>query len=379
MRASRSLRCLGMFIIVQVTVALFLVGIMLFKSEKLVWKEAKPNYPTSRSSLINNKLSNSVSVSGKPDFSKEEPIKILRWNSNPGGRGGLVKDCDVPCLHTLDRSDSVLRTASAVVFHIPSYNGNNPRAVLAGKAKQALTVALSMESSEYFGRQRDLSDFDLTSTTSFNSDLPVAYFEWNYNLLLDVGDWPWERREPAILFVARNCNSKNRREDLVRALQKYVRVDSVSSCLNNHPWPRDIPRRNKDALQKRYLMYLAAENSNEKDYVTEKVYGGLINGAVPLYLGAPNIEEFVPSHSVIAIPSNFNDNDINRIANIAKNIISNKTAYEDWIGFKKRPYEERFKQKLSVANVHIWCRLCRKLYATKHGLGWDKQRQEIIF
>lgn len=126
-------------------------------------------------------------------------------------------------------------------------------------------------------------------------------------------------------------------------------------------------------------MYLAAENSIEKDYVTEKVYGGLINGAVPLYLGSPTIEEFVPTHSVIPVPADFTEEDVKRIADIAKTIIANKTVYEEWIEFKKHPYEEKFKRKFAVANTHIWCRLCRKLYAMKNGLGWDKELQEIIF
>ena len=312
----------------------------------------------------------------RPDLRGLEPIKLVQY---AGGRGeGPVKNCDIPCVHSSDRSDASINTAAAIIYHIPSFGGS-PRGALNGRGAQALTVAISMESSEYYRRQKDLSDYDLTITYSFDSDLPVTYYGWDYNLLKDVSEWPWERREPAIVFVARNCHSRNRRENLVKLLQKYVRVDSVSSCMNNHQWPPDIPRSNKDALQMRYLMYLAAENSAEKDYVTEKVYGGLINGAVPIYLGAPNIEEFVPTHSVIPVPIDFNETDVIRIAEIAKNIFTNKTVYEEWIEFKKHPYEERFERKFSISRTHIWCRLCRKLYAMKNGYGWDHELQEIIF
>ena len=409
-RPRHLLKCLSFAIIIQVVVGLILVASALLTPETntntplTLWSldnsknqapiipvpssdsSKDPSLPSSKkpSKLpLLDKPSEKISISEttpkkktKPDLSGIEPIKIVQWT---GGRGeGPVKKCDVPCYHTSDKSDSTLSTASAVVFHIPSFGGN-PRTTLNGKASQALTAALSMESGEYYRRQKDLSDFDLTITCSFDSDLPVTYYGWDYNLLLDVSDWPWERREPAIVFVAKNCHSKNRRETLVKMLQKYVRVDSVSSCMNNHQWPSDIPRSNKDALQKRYLMYLAAENSIEKDYVTEKVYGGLINGAVPLYLGSPTIEEFVPTHSVIPVPGDFTEEDVRRIADIAKTIIANKTVYEEWIEFKKHPYEERFKRKFSVANTHIWCRLCRKIYAIKNGLGWDKVLQEIIF
>jgi hypothetical protein len=41
------------------------------------------------------------------------------------------------------------------------------------------------------------------------------------------------------------------------------------------------------------------------DYVSEKVYGGLAAGAVPIYLGAPNIYDstFVPENSLLIPPN----------------------------------------------------------------------------
>lgn len=413
-RSGHLLKCLGLAITAQVIVGLFLVATTLVKTDTYtesplkMWRRDSSPTPSqtniqvldrphplhrlppkspehiSKDPIINTPKAPlpSQSETGRetqkkrPDLSGQEPIRIVHWS---GGRGeGPVKNCDVPCIHSSDRSDSSVNSAGAIVFSIPSFGGN-PRSALNGKGAQALTAALSMESSEYYHRQKDLSDYDLTITCSFDSDLPVTYYGWNYDLLKDVSEWPWERREPAIVFVARNCHSRNRRETLVKMLQKYVRVDSVSSCMNNHAWPSDIPRSNKDALQMRYMMYLAAENSIEKDYVTEKVYGGLINGAVPLYLGAPNVEEFVPTHSVIPIPSDFTEADVIRIAETAKNILTNKTVYGEWTEFKNHPYEDKFERKFRIARTHIWCRLCRKIFALKNGYGWNKELQEIIF
>lgn len=53
-----------------------------------------------------------------------------------------------------------------------------------------------------------------------------------------------------------------------------------------------------DILQE-YRWVLAMENSVGLDYVTEKVYDGLISGAIPLYLGAPNVWDFIPSPEAI--------------------------------------------------------------------------------
>ena len=344
-----------------------------------ITKKSQSSIPyVKHDSNVHSNFSFTVKRKERPELKNLDPIRIVLWSAGRANDVKLMKRCDIPCVRTDDKSEASLQKAAAVVFSIPSYRGD-PRAALKGKHTKALTVAFSIESSEYYRRQKDLSDYDLTATCSFDSDLPVTYYGWKNNLLLNVSDWPWERREPAIVFIARNCHSRNRRETLVRLLQKYVRVDSVSSCMNNHPWPADIPRSNRDDLQKRYLMYLAAENSVEKDYVTEKVYGGLINGAVPLYLGSPNIQEFVPTHSVIQVPADFTEIDVQRISETVKQIFTNKTVYEEWIEFKKHPYEERFKRKFSISQTHIWCRLCRKIFAMQNGHGWNKELQEIIF
>ncbi|KPI84270.1 putative glycosyl transferase [Leptomonas seymouri] len=45
---------------------------------------------------------------------------------------------------------------------------------------------------------------------------------------------------------------------------------------------------------RKYKYVLAFENSIEDDYVTEKVYNALLSGALPLYVGAMNIDEYIP-------------------------------------------------------------------------------------
>ena len=49
----------------------------------------------------------------------------------------------------------------------------------------------------------------------------------------------------------------------------------------------------------RYRYAIAIENSVGQDYVTEKLYEPLAAGAVPVYLGAPNFRDFVPSGEAV--------------------------------------------------------------------------------
>ena len=56
-------------------------------------------------------------------------------------------------------------------------------------------------------------------------------------------------------------------------------------------------------MLRRYPFYLAFENSDETDYVSEKVFHALEAGVLPVYAGAPNVADFVPPNSVIELSS----------------------------------------------------------------------------
>ena len=114
------------------------------------------------------------------------------------------------------------------------------------------------------------------------SQVPVTYLRrssiamwgaapvvWNASGLLALA----ASRRASAVFVARNCASRNGREKLVRALDAALPggVDRPGGCLNNVPWPHCGGKRcSKHAVLRRYPFYLAFENSNEADYVTEK-------------------------------------------------------------------------------------------------------------
>jgi hypothetical protein len=49
----------------------------------------------------------------------------------------------------------------------------------------------------------------------------------------------------------------------------------------------------------RYKYCLCFENTSIKGYVTEKIFDCLYTGTIPLYLGAPNISEFIPETAYI--------------------------------------------------------------------------------
>ena len=78
----------------------------------------------------------------------------------------------------------------------------------------------------------------------------------------------------------------------------------AGSCLNNKKKPDQGSGwfNSKVDIIRTYKFLLTFENSNVRDYVTEKFNHALVAGTVPVYLGADTIRDFQPSpHSIINV------------------------------------------------------------------------------
>ena len=68
-----------------------------------------------------------------------------------------------------------------------------------------------------------------------------------------------------------NCNDRNGRRQYAHELQKYIPVDIYGACGSKY-CPRSNAHKCFDMLDRDYKFYLAFENSNCKDYITEKFF-----------------------------------------------------------------------------------------------------------
>eukprot|EP01033_Poteriospumella_lacustris_P005267 gene5267-3763_t len=84
----------------------------------------------------------------------------------------------------------------------------------------------------------------------------------------------------------------------------------------------------REAMAK-YKFYLAFENTNERGYVTEKVFDALYAGVVPVYLGSKvDCQALMPSaHSVIYV-DDF-DHDMSRLGEYLTHFDNEFTKDED--------------------------------------------------
>ena len=113
---------------------------------------------------------------------------------------------------------------------------------------------------------------------------------------------PFHLRKNAIAYVNSNCATNTGRDDLVKeiagVLEPFgVPLHSFGACLNNMPLSSRAD--SKIDTLRLYKFCVAIENSEDKHYVTEKLYDALVAGCVPIYFGAPNVLEYVPHADAI--------------------------------------------------------------------------------
>ena len=77
-----------------------------------------------------------------------------------------------------------------------------------------------------------------------------------------------------VAWLVSHCITMNHREDYVRQLKQHVDVDVFGECGRRHECQRYSPEC-EQKLNDEYRFYLALENSNCRDYITEKF---LVNG-----------------------------------------------------------------------------------------------------
>ena len=241
------------------------------------------------------------------------------------------------------------------------------------------TITFSMEGEAYYPKLHiDPEGFRLNhfySTTHFQSDIPLPYFSWaEYSIQQEAV--PFDKGIKAAVFMARNCNSHNNREKIVQELidSPYFRVDSVSSCLHNADVPPGSDKANKSSVLRKYLFYLAFENQCTEDYITEKMWGALGAGPIPVYYGATNIHEHVPPHSIINV-GDFNSTD--DLAMYLNKVANDRSLYDSYHTWRKQPLPSSFVSKYNFTHIHGTCRTCRWAFARMYGLGWNHFQQEV--
>ncbi len=115
----------------------------------------------------------------------------------------------------------------------------------------------------------------------------IQWFEQNHPNEFDLYGTNWDR-----VYFTGKCSRLN------LLLQRvYTRFPGLFHSKRFPSWKGKVPR--KGAVLRKYKFALCYENAIFPGYVTEKLFDGFFAGCVPVYLGAPDVTESVPSQTFV--------------------------------------------------------------------------------
>ena len=194
--------------------------------------------------------------------------------------------------------------------------------------------------------------FNWTLSYRRDSDVFVPYgiprkvdmSERNIESMRDEDNYFKQKTQDGAIAMISNCKDDARRYKLIEYLKKYINVKVYGRCGEGRL------DSSKEDIQKQYKFYLAFENSNCVDYVTEKYWRSLTSGQIPLVAWRNNMTGVVIPESYINI---FDFTDITKAGEYIKRVNDNATLYNSYFKWKEA-YETHSPRAL--------CELCKKLH-----------------
>lgn len=236
----------------------------------------------------------------------------------------------------ITRDAARIADADIVAFHLP----NVDRGAMPAKRAGQVWVGWTMESDACYPHQADpafLRPFDRLVSYRRDADVWLPYF--------NAGTPDALRRPPGpktcgIAYVQSGKTELWGRRDYVWVMMRHAVIDSYGRSLRNRPaWPDWAPD-DKLRLMERYAFTLAFENSIAEDYVTEKFFDALSVGSVPVYRGAPNIEDFAPGEDCYVDARRFDGPAA--LARHLDHLLRTPEAYRRHLAWKERPLRPAF-------------------------------------
>uniref|UniRef100_A0A1B6D299 Fucosyltransferase n=2 Tax=Clastoptera arizonana TaxID=38151 RepID=A0A1B6D299_9HEMI len=196
-----------------------------------------------------------------------------------------------------------------------------------------------------------------TATYRRDSDIVAPYEKWVY-FDENIKEYPGPMRDfvgnktHKVAWFVSNCGARNGRLQYAQELGKYIQVDIYGAC-GKHRCPRSMGDKCFEMLDEKYKFYLAFENSNCKDYITEKFFvNGLGHNILPIVMGArpEDYARSAPTNSYIHVDDFESPK---HLAQYLNTLDKNDDLYNSYF---------KWKGTGEFINTRFFCRLCALLH-----------------
>eukprot|EP00750_Incisomonas_marina_P010702 INCI16298.18.p1 GENE.INCI16298.18~~INCI16298.18.p1 ORF type:complete len:474 (+),score=67.24 INCI16298.18:1709-3130(+) len=276
----------------------------------------------------------------------------------------------------------------------PTWPPGSGAASSSQQRKPPLTVVLNLENPKQADTHALCQHADIA--VGYRNFCPQVKFQHNYIAASYLSD-PVEafrlpplnlaKKQIAVFSMVKNCgaNARNTRmQSVVRALATAgVQVNHFGRCTFGQPQTEAVsdaaerirrgvcaphagqfidPNHNpeKDCLLHHSRFYLAFENSQDFAYMTEKLWGALKMGSIPIVWGdsPERVRHFLPAPEAAIFADDF-ESDAELAEYIAK-VDTNTTLYNYHLAWKtnQQPFQPQFEALIAQGLEHMFCRIC---------------------
>ncbi|XP_046590353.1 alpha-(1,3)-fucosyltransferase C-like [Neodiprion lecontei] len=249
----------------------------------------------------------------------------------------VFANCPVSsCMGTSDRNYQPVQEFDALLFHGPELNARDlPKTRRDGDIMRPHAIFRKISTNEFIP-----------------PDIPAQWLDVSDGNVSESTRLLFKKKSKMAAWFVSHCSTNSKRENIVKKLQKYVKVDVYGTC-GTLECPKAKGAECYEQLEQGYFFYLSFENSLCRDYVTEKVYRILDYDVIPVVYGATDYETFLPPNSYINIldfPS------IEALANFLTELSQDEERYLSY--FKWRSF-----YKMVTGDPHIIaCEFCKMLH-----------------
>ncbi|XP_068776162.1 3-galactosyl-N-acetylglucosaminide 4-alpha-L-fucosyltransferase FUT3-like [Struthio camelus] len=283
------------------------------------------------------------------------PLLVLLWTW-PFGQRFTPQKCSalygVPdCRFTANRSRYA--AANAIIMHHDGIYAGPERLPQGPRVPSQRWIWFNLESPSHSANLGAMDNlFNLTMSYRRDSDIFSPYGE--LQLLSQPQPFSIPPKAKLVAWVVSNWRADSHRVKYYEQLRQHIAVDVYGQ--QHRPLAQDqlLP------TMAQYKFYLAFENSQHEDYITEKVWRNALSaGTVPVVLGPPrdNYERFLPPDAFIHVDDFASARDLARYLQELSEDAERYQRYFQW------------RRWLKPVNAPGWavhlCRACRVLQTTE--------------
>ncbi|XP_053241607.1 alpha-(1,3)-fucosyltransferase 4 [Podarcis raffonei] len=296
-----------------------------------------------------NSLRDPPPVWGRGNDGGDEAVTVLMWWV-PFGRNQPLDGCERrfgirACNLTTDRGRQL--EAQAVVFHHRNLMSSGLQNLPRVRPPEQRWVWMNSESPSHTRGLQDLGGiFNWTMSYKVDSDVfvPYGYLRPSQTPALHL---PMPRKTKLVAWAISNWKEEQARVRYYHQLKDHLPIDIYGA--------HGLKLKDNSVVKtvSEYKFYLAFENSQHPDYITEKLWrNAFTSWAVPIVLGPArsNYELFIPPDSFIHIDDFASPR---HLALYLKFLDKNKSRYQRYFAWRKR-----YDVQVLLFWVEHGCRVC---------------------